>query len=189
MGDFFRVNQVSAGWFQGIISDKTNSICFDASYITDFPTDLMYAILSALGILSTDYGDKSSFRVEHEPAIGKWNVAVDGECFVISEKIFHHDSDTNEAKITTVKILIDQFLCDFLFEMKRIIHMYGLIGYRLEWGYEFLLSLYLMLEDAYKKNQLVIKGKKAQGSENLGEDYVMTDFMKECDMISTLREE
>ena len=42
--------------------------------------------------------------------------------------------------------------------IKKIINMFGLIGYRTEWGYEFPLSLYMQLWDVFRKNKdLIIK--------------------------------
>ena len=49
MSEFFKIDQVSSGWFEGVVTDKSKSIYFSASYLTDFPNDLMNAMLYALG--------------------------------------------------------------------------------------------------------------------------------------------
>ena len=48
MSEFFKIDQVSSGWFEGVVTDKSKSIYFSASYLTDFPNDLMNAMLYAL---------------------------------------------------------------------------------------------------------------------------------------------
>ena len=50
-GRCFQVWQISAGWFRGCITDSQTKIFFDNSWMTNFPEDLMLAILCTLGEL------------------------------------------------------------------------------------------------------------------------------------------
>lgn len=188
MSEYFHIHRISAGWFEGSITDKSNQIFFDASYITDFPTGLMNAMLYALGRLPKDEEEKASFRSEYEPAIGKWHISKKGNSFVIHEFLFPDDFTEKASDSSTVSVPIDAFLHDFLSEMRRIINMFGLVGYRSEWGHEFPLSLYLQLWDVYQKGEhFITKEVIAEGSQNMRTNYQMTDFAKECDVISALR--
>jgi len=189
MSEFFKIDQVSSGWFEGVVTDKSKSIYFSASYLTDFPNDLMNAMLYALGRIPKDGDGKDSFKIEYEPAVGKWNISIDNDNFIITEKIYDDDNFKKETVSTTVIVPKDFFLHDFLMEMKKIINMFGLIGYRTEWGYEFPLSLYMQLWDVFRKNKdLIIKEKVVDGPENLGVNYEMTDFVRECEIILSLKE-
>lgn len=78
---------------------------------------------------------------------------------------------------------VNDFVNVFVNEMDRILACYGLIGYRENQGYEFPLSLYLMI-----KNSNIVKKELEFGilkeDEHYGTEAMTSDFDKEIALIS-----
>lgn len=144
----FKIKSISAGWFMGEIGDEKQRHFFDYSYLSDFISDFMSALLFVHGDWEPIWCS-NKFRTELEPAVEDWIVL---------------------------------FLTDFLREMERILVLYGLVGYRENWNYEFPLSLYLMLKNISKgKNKLAIN--KLKPEEHYGTEALASDFDKEIKLL------
>lgn len=76
--------QISAGWIKGEIKNQERCILIDASYITNFPEDIMVALLYVLGRWTEDEY-RNSFYVEHEPAQSRWTIKLENEDLVFRE--------------------------------------------------------------------------------------------------------
>lgn len=142
----------------------------------------MIALLSVHGDWEF-FNSRSWFRAECEPAVDIWTLSLEQNTLIISIKSYG-DNDSHEVidKIN-LKMNFDDFVNVFVNEMDRILVCYGLIGYRENWGYEFPLSLYLMI-----KNSNIVKKELEFGmlkeDEHYGTEAMTSDFDKEIALIS-----
>lgn len=177
----FKIMSISAGWIMGEISDDKEKHFFDYSYLTNFPDDLMKALLYVNGDWAWDeFCNK--FRAELEPAVEDWELLVSQGVLTINIKTyeFEHSKEISEEKTLTVNF--DKFLDSFVAEMERILNFYGLIGYRENWSYEFPLSLYLKLKNISQgREELEIAEKLAE--EHFGTNAVVSNYSKEIELL------
>ena len=185
-GRCFQVWQISAGWFRGCITDSQTKILFDNSWMTNFPEDLMLAILSALGGLP-DERDKTVFYAELEPARAKWALSADNETISVHVTNYEDDSPT-AAVIGNQTAVFDKnlFLRDFTAEMNDVLQRFGLLGYRSEWGAEFPMSLYLKIKDLAAGQQTISCDDEVPAADNMGEEAVCSDFAAERRMLDLI---
>ncbi|WP_432649176.1 hypothetical protein [Huintestinicola sp.] len=180
----FKIDQISAGWIMGYISDGENTISFCASYLSNFLDDLMSGLIYILGRSPRDE-PKNSFRVFEEPAYSIWNMGTSNEQFVFHAVTYESQKSDKEIENKTVQIETEIFLNDFIAEMQDILQRFGLYGFRSEWGYEFPLSLFLQLKDIRDKTKLLTLSEK-DGSDNLGLEYCASSFEWECEFFDGL---
>ena len=183
MQKLFRVQQVLAGWMTIIIRDDTKEYFFDVSYLTDFPNDFMLALVSAIGRWPKDER-ADSFTTDEEPRFSEWEVSADGDNLVF--RVISYESSSRKEKKSESVITVDRdcFLRDFVSEMSDVLRRFGLFGYRREWNYEFPLSLFLQLRSFVSDHDIPLVQK--DGSDNLGRDYLSTDFDRERKMLSDI---
>lgn len=179
----FNIDGIYAGWIVGNISDSNDSYYFHASYLTDFPNDLMLALLTALGDWDPDER-KDRFKVEMEPAVSKLQISLEGKELVFDIATFESEHAEREKRHDIVRVDKDRFLDDFLSTMSDVLHKFGLLGYRKEWSYEFPLSLYLKLYDLHNGNR--IKTEQGSAKDNIGQEYVRTDLDVEKGLIGEI---
>lgn len=185
-GRCFQVWQISAGWFRGCITDSQTKIMFDNSWMTNFPEDLMLAILCALGELP-DEKNRTVFYAELEPARAKWALSADAENLSVHVTVYENDSPT-AAVLEDQTAVFDKnlFLRDFTAEMGHVLHRFGLFGYRSEWGSEFPVSLYLKIRDLAACQQTISCDDEVPAADNMGEEAVRSDFAAERRMLDTI---
>ena len=185
-GRCFQVWQISAGWFKGCIADSQTKILFDNSWMTNFPDDLMLAILCALGELP-DETDKTVFYAELEPARAKWALSADDETLSVHVTVYEDDSPT-AAVLEDQTAVFDKnlFLRDFTAEMDDVLQRFGLLGYRSEWDAEFPLSLYLKIRDLAAGQQTVSCDDEVPAADNMGVEAARSDFAAERRLLGTI---
>lgn len=180
----FKIDQISAGWIMGYLSDGENTISFCASYLSDFLDDLMSGLIYILGRSPRDE-PKNSFRVFEEPEYSIWDMGTSNERLIFHAVTYESQKSDKEIENKTVQIETEIFLNDFIDEMQDILQRFGLYGFRYEWGYEFPLSLFLQLKDIRDKTQLLTLSEK-DGSDNLDLEYCASSFECECDFLTDL---
>ena len=177
-----KIDQISAGWIMGYISDGENTISFCASYLSDFLDDLMSGLIYVLGRSPQDE-PKNSFRMFEEPAYSIWNMGTSNQRLIFHVVTYESQKSDKEIENKTVQIKTETFLNDLIDEMQDILQRFGLYGFRYEWGYEFPLSLFLQLKDIRDNTQLLTLSVK-YGSDNLGLEYCASSFEGECDFLN-----
>ena len=178
----FHIHAISAGWMQGQISDGEKTHYFDYSYITNFLDDFMLALLTVDGHWPTDER-KHRFRTELEPAIEYWTLSK------VQDKLHIHikNYEDTHAEAAREEVLLvceyHRFLADFIAEMERVLSVFGLVGYRENWTYEFPISLFLKLKDSSKDiNTLLYRTLPAE--DNVGLEVQVTDFTGERELLN-----
>jgi len=150
-----KINDISAGWIMGEITDGIETLYFRNSYISNFPDDFMLALLTAIGKYPDDER-KNKFRAECEPVNCEWELSVSGEenlnIVVTSYENIHTDKIIGKKELKLDK---NAFLRDFVAEMQEVLSEMGLYGYRLEWGHEFPLSLFVRLRNSLEDGEKI----------------------------------
>ena len=180
MSKTFTIKQILCGWLTFIIRDGENEYFYDVSYITNFPDDFMLALLSALGKWPADEC-RNRFKTDEEPRFSEWEVSAEGDDLVFHVASYESSQKKEKPQVVVIRVNRDAFLKDFLDEMNDVLHRFGLYGFRLEWTYEFPMSLFLCLKDAYAESVNPVLQK--DGAENMGREYLSTDFNLEKKMM------
>ena len=180
----FHIHSISAGWIQGQISDGNKIHYFDYSYITNFLDDFMLALLIVCGHGPTDE-QKHRFRTELEPDIEYWTVSKVQDELHIHIKTYL-DGHT-EAACEEVSLVCEyhRFLADFISEVERVLSVFGLVGYRENWTYEFPISLFLKLKDSSKDINTLSYG-TLSAEDNVGSEVQVTDFTSERELLKLI---
>ena len=185
-GRCFQVRQISTGWFRGCITDSQTKIMFDNSWMTNFPEDLMLAILCALGELP-DEKNRTVFYAELEPTRAKWALSADAENLSVHVTVYENGSQTAAVLVDQTAVFDKNlFLRDFTAEMDDVLQRFGLLGYRSEWGSEFPVSLYLKIRDLAACQQTISCDDEVPAADNMGEEAVRSDFAAERRMLDTI---
>lgn len=178
-----QIGQISAGWINGKITDGKSTVYFSNSYITNFLDDFMLAILTVLGEYPADE-HKEVFRTVEEPTASIWRLSINpNDCISICIDVFSSLEFKNFIHQDYLCFKITPFLQDFIAEMKCILNKFGLYGYRLEWGAEFPLSLFLKLKSIADENDAMSLSVIPE-AENLGFEADCTCFSAECKIIN-----
>ena len=178
----FHIHSISDGWIIGQISDGDKTHYFDYSYITNFLDDFMLALLTVGGHWSTDER-KHRFRTELEPGIEYWTLSK------VQDKLHIHietyeDSHTEEPyKEVLLVCEYHKFLEDFIAEMERVLSVFGLLGYRVNWSYEFPISVFLKLKDNSKVESTLSYG-TLSAENNVGSEVQVTNFTSEWKLLN-----
>lgn len=180
----FHIHSISAGWIMGQMNDGNKIHYFDYSYITNFLDDFMLALLTVSGRWPADE-QKNSFRTELEPAIEYWTVSKFQDKLHINIKCYKN----RKAEVACEEVLLvceyRRFLADFILEMERVLSVFGLVGYRENWSYEFPMSLFLMLKDSSNGiNTLSYVTLSAE--DNVGSEVQVTDFTSEKELMKLI---
>lgn len=180
-----QIYSVCAGWIDGCIAEGNMKYYFNYSYLHDFLSDLMTALLTVHGEWAADER-KENFYAVLEPGKEFWKVSLDNGILEIkiSQKYINTDGDEISEEVC-FRFDDKLFLNDFLAEMKALLKKYGLLGYKTEWEYEFPLSLLLKLADISDGNNR-LKLSDVPSEENMGLDSVMSDFSAEADILNEL---
>lgn len=177
----FHIHSISSGWILGQISDGNNTHHFDNSYLTNFLDDFMLALLTVGGQWPADEG-KHEFRTELEPAIEHWTLSRNLDQLHIHIKTYEDEATKVADEEVTLVCDYRSFLAEFISEMERVLSIYGLVGYRENWTFEFPVSLYLKLKDiAGDKNNLSYRTLSAE--DNCGCEVRVTDYTAEKDLL------
>lgn len=180
----FHIHSISAGWIMGQISDGNKIHYFDYSYITNFLDDFVLALLTVSGQWPADER-KHSFRTELEPAIEYWTVAK------FQDKLHIHimSYKNREAEVACKEVLLvceyHRFLAAFISEVERVLLVFGLVGYRENWTYEFPISLFLKLKDSFNDTNTLSYG-TLSAEDNIGSEVQVTDFTSERELIKLI---
>ena len=177
----FHIHSISAGWIFGQISDGNKIHYFDYSYITNFLDDFMLALLTVGGHWPTDER-KHRFRTELEPGIEYWTVSK------VQDKLHIHIETYEDGytKIPCKEVLLvceyQKFLEDFITEMERVVSVFGFLGYRVNWTYEFPIALFLKLKDSSKDTH-TLSYETLPAENNMGLEVQVTDFASERELL------
>lgn len=177
----FRIHSISAGWILGQISDGNKTHYFDYSYITNFPDDFMLALLTVGGHWPIDER-KHRFRTEREPSIEYWTVSKVQDKLHIHIKTYKDRHTEVACKEVLLVCGYHKFLEDFIAEMERVLSVFGLLGYRVNWTYEFPISLFLKLKDSSKDINALSYG-TLSAEDNVGSEVQVTDFARERELL------
>ena len=180
MNKTFSIRQIISGWMTFIIWDGRKEYFYDVSYLTNFPDDFMMALLTAVGRWPEDER-KNRFTTDEEPRFSEWEVSSEGDDLVFRVVAYESSIRKEKSEEIVIRVKRDDFLEDFLSEMSDVLRRFGLLGFRTEWSYEFPLSLFLSLKNAYDGRLDPVTWK--DGSDNMGREYRSTDFAKEKEMM------
>lgn len=174
----FEIKAVYAGWMDGVIRDENTEHIFSYSYMRDFPSDIMMALL----YLNDDWEeDRSCFAGEWEPAVDIWTLSRRGDVLMIDIRNYSDESRAELERKITLKYDYREFLGDFIRAMSGMIQKHGLFGYRNEWEFEFPIGLYLKLADVYEKSNIVTLT-DLKPEENLGNEARISSLRNEMDI-------
>lgn len=101
---------------------------------------------------------KYRFRTEREPSIEYWTVSK------VQDKLHIHIQTYKDRykEVACKEVLLvceyHKFLEDFIAEMERVLSVFGFWGYRVNWTYEFPISLFLKLKDSSKDINALLYG-------------------------------
>ena len=181
----FHIRSISAGWIMGQISDGNKIHYFDYSYITNFFDDFMLALLTVSGQWPADE-QRHSFRTELEPAKEYWTVSRFQDNLHIHIRTYKNREAKEACKEVLLVCEYHRFLTDFILEVERLLSVFGLIGYRENWTYEFPISLFLKLKDSFNDiNTLSYRTLSAE--DNVGEKVKVTDFISEIELMKSIK--
>lgn len=176
----FKIEGVSSGWITGKISSGDITHEFDYSYLTDFLTDFMAALLSVREDMTVDTTHRK-FMAECEPEIDKWELSVSEGILDINIKKYEDERAQTPDEEITLTFNYHDFIGEFLAETKRTIKRYGIVGYRQNWSFEFPVSLYLMLKSMISEKKLSIDSIAV--GDNYGMKSVFSEFEEEIELL------
>lgn len=180
----FHIHSISSGWILGQISDGNKIHYFDYSYITNFLDDFMLALLTVSGQWPADER-KNRFRTELEPAIEYWTLSK------VQDKLYMHIKNykDREAEVACKEVSLvceyHRFLADFISEVERVLSIFGLVGYRENWTYEFPISLFIKLKDSFNDINTLSYG-TLFAEENMGSEVRVSDFTSERELLKMI---
>lgn len=181
----FRIDRLSAGWITGAVTDGTAEILFDNSWMTDFPNDLMLALLTVLGDYPAD-AHRETFRAELEPAVAEWTLSAEGDDLCFHVTTYEDGSMVKVLSQETVTLNKAVFLRDFTLEMDALLNRFGLLGYRMEWDSEFPLSLYLRIKDIAAGQNTAGAAGAVSPEDNWGTEACASDFRAERAILDSI---
>ena len=127
-----QIYSVCAGWIDGCIAEGNMKYYFNYSYLHDFLSDLMTALLAVHGEWAADER-KECFYAVLEPGKDFWRLSLDNGILEIkiSQKYINTDGDEISEEVC-FRFDDKLFLNDFIAEMKALLKKYGLLGYKTE---------------------------------------------------------
>ena len=94
-----------------------------------------------------------------------------------------------EAEVACKEVLLvceyHRFLAAFISEVERVLLVFGLVGYRENWTYEFPISLFLKLKDSFNDTNTLSYG-TLSAEDNIGSEVQVTDFTSERELIKLI---
>lgn len=125
------------------------------------------------------------FKTVCEPATEKWEMFLEEEILSIHITQYRDMESKQYQGELTLKYDFSEFLREFMNAMKELINKYGLLGYRMSWGYEFPVSLFLKLM-AINKNDNGMLVEEIMPEDNYGVDAQRTHIVCEIGLVNEL---
>lgn len=171
----------------GEMKNGSHKHFFDYSYLTNFIEDITKALIYVHDDWRWDE-PVNSFKTISEPATAIWKMTLRQEILCINIKKYADLESTDYKEEVQLEFGYYEFLEAYITSMKTVLHKYGLLGYRKEWGYDFPMSLLVKVMDISKKSDRIWL-KEISAADNFGTEACSTDIQIERAYIDELLEE